>query len=95
MKRLTRLSFMSFCLGLLVSAMSATMALANQNPSTSLLAMLADPDATLADVMALLDAGANPAARNQDGKTPWDMIPQDSSLRGTDAYWRLNDARFQ
>ena len=46
-------------------------------------------------VEALLDAGANPNARDEDGLTPWDVIPEDSPLRGTDAYWRLNDARFR
>ena len=46
-------------------------------------------------VDALLDAGADPNAKAQNGRTPWDVIPDDSPLRGTDAYWRLNDARFR
>ena len=47
----------------------------------------------MADVAALLEAGADPNARAVDGKIPWDMIPEDSQLRGTDAYWRLNEPR--
>ena len=45
-------------------------------------------------VAALLDAGAGAVARTRDGQTPWNVIPEDSPLRGTDAYWRLDDARF-
>ena len=29
------------------------------------------------------------------GETPWDVLPEDSPLRGTHAYRRLNDARVQ
>ena len=50
---------------------------------------------TPAIIGALLDAGANPNARIAGGKTPWDMIPEESPLIGTDTYQRLNDARFQ
>ena len=46
-------------------------------------------------VSALLDAGADPYATDQYGDTPWDVLPENSPLRGTDAYRRLNDARFQ
>ena len=46
-------------------------------------------------VTALLEAGADPSVRDQSDKTPGDMIPEDSPLRGSDVYWRLNDARFQ
>lgn len=42
----------------------------------------------------LLDAGADGAARNEDGETPWDLAQSNEDLKGTDAYWRLNDARF-
>ena len=45
-------------------------------------------------IAALLDAGADPGARNEDGVTPFDLIPEDSPLIGTPAYWRLNDARW-
>ena len=45
-------------------------------------------------IEALLDAGANPAARNAAGETPWDLAEENEALKGSDAYWRLNDARF-
>ena len=43
---------------------------------------------------ALLNAGANPMARNAAGRTPWDLAQENDALKGTGAYWRLNDARF-
>ena len=46
---------------------------------------------TPAVVTVLLDAGADPAARDKAGKTPWDWIKADSPLKGTDVYWRLNE----
>ena len=52
-----------------------------------------EPHAGLA-IEALLEAGANPAIRNVDGQTPWDLAEENEALNGTDAYWRLNDARF-
>ena len=42
----------------------------------------------------LLEAGANPNATNAAGRTPWDLAQENEQLRGTDAYWRMNDARF-
>ena len=45
-------------------------------------------------ITALLDAGADPKARNATGKTPWDHAKDNEALKGSDAYWRLNDARF-
>ena len=46
-------------------------------------------------VTALLEAGADPNARDNDGKLPFDYASDNEQLRGTDAYWKLNDARFQ
>ena len=43
-------------------------------------------------ITALLDAGADPKARDDDGDTPFDEIWSDS-LIGTQAYWRLQQAR--
>ena len=45
-------------------------------------------------IAALLDLGANPVARNAQGRTPWDVAQNNEALNGTDAYWQLNDARF-
>ena len=50
---------------------------------------------TPAVVTALLNAGADPGARTAAGKLPWDLIDDDSPLKGTPPYWRLNDARFE
>ena len=45
-------------------------------------------------IEALLEAGANPVARNNARETPWDLAQENEALKGSDAYWRLNDARF-
>ncbi len=45
----------------------------------------------------LLDAGADATARNAEGETPWDVLQKNAALdklKGSDDYWRLNDARF-
>ena len=42
----------------------------------------------------LLDAGANATARNAAGQTPWDLARNNDALKGSNGYWRLNDARF-
>ena len=46
-------------------------------------------------VTALLNAGADPAARDSDGKLPFDYAEDNEQLKGTDVYWKLNQARFQ
>ena len=47
-------------------------------------------------VAALIEAGADPSARDKDGKTPFDYAKKhNEALRGTDVYWRLNEARFK
>lgn len=46
---------------------------------------------------ALLDAGAEATARNAMGETPWEVLQENVTLsvvKGSDDYWRLNDARF-
>ncbi|WP_051304275.1 ankyrin repeat domain-containing protein [Calidithermus chliarophilus] len=45
-------------------------------------------------VLALLELGADPKARTLDGSTAWDLVQRNDRLRGTPAYWRLNDLRF-
>ena len=46
-------------------------------------------------VAALLAAGADPAARDEVGKTPWDYAERNAALKDTDSYWRLNEERFR
>ena len=43
----------------------------------------------------LLDARADARTRTGDGERPFDLARDNPDLKGTDAYWRLNDARFQ
>ena len=56
------------------------------------------PVVTLAtdSIVALLETGANPNLRNAAGQTSWDLAQDNESLqeRRSEAYWRLNDARF-
>ena len=48
------------------------------------------------DIIVLIDAGADGTAVNDNGETPFDILVQDNeALVGTDAYWALNDARFE
>ena len=44
-------------------------------------------------ITALLEGGADPSARKENGDTPFDLIAEDSLLIGTRAYWRLREAR--
>ena len=46
-------------------------------------------------VAVLLEAGADPKARDNKDKLPFDWAEKNELLKGTDAYWKLNDARFQ
>lgn len=50
---------------------------------------------TPAVVKALLAAGADPAAKDKEGKTPWHYAQKNAALKGTEVYWRLNDGRFR
>ena len=43
----------------------------------------------------LLDAGADPKIRDHDGLIPWDLLEAREDMKGSDAYWRLNYARWQ
>ena len=45
-------------------------------------------------VQALLAAGTELEARNSACPTPWNLAQENEALQGTDAYWRLNEARF-
>ena len=44
-------------------------------------------------IKALLATGADAAAPDEDGQTPFDLIPDDSPLVGTSAYLRLKEAQ--
>ena len=46
-------------------------------------------------VATLIKGGADPNARDNDGKTPFDYAKDNEVLRGTDVYWRLNESRFE
>jgi ankyrin repeat protein len=46
-------------------------------------------------VQALLDAGADATAKNEEGMAAWDLIQDNESLKDTKAYWWLNDLRWQ
>ena len=50
---------------------------------------------TAENVKVLLDAGADASHKDTFGKTAWDLAQENEALKGTDAYWRLNDARFK
>ena len=43
----------------------------------------------------LLDAGADASIKDTDGKTAWDLAQDNEKLKGTNAYWMLNDLRFK
>ena len=46
-------------------------------------------------ILALIEGGADPAARDEDGKIPFDYVRGDGALKGTEAYWLLNEGRFE
>ena len=47
------------------------------------------------NVKVLLDAGVDASVKDTLGKTAWDLAQENEALKGTDAYWMLNDARFK
>ena len=42
----------------------------------------------------LLSAGTNAKAKDKEGKTPFDVAKKSDAFKGTDAYWKLNDAQY-
>ena len=45
-------------------------------------------------VTALLEAGASGSVKNSKGETPFDLAEGNEKIKGTDAYWKLNDAQY-
>ena len=56
--------------------------------------LAASNSAVPAVIEVLLDAGADAAAKDAQGRLPWDHARSNPALKGTDIYWQLNDARF-
>ena len=50
--------------------------------------------ATTSDVKAELNAGADAKAKDQNGKTTWDLAQDNDKLKDTKSYWALNDAQY-
>ena len=46
-------------------------------------------------IEARLDAGADTKLKTSENKTAWDYAQENSRLKNTVAYWRLNESRFQ
>ena len=46
-------------------------------------------------IEALVEGGADPGDRDDDGKTPFDYAEENEALKGTEAYWLLNEGRFE
>ena len=48
-------------------------------------------------VLALLNAGADATITNSDQQTPWDLVKENEDFKAAhaEAFWRLNDARFE
>ena len=46
-------------------------------------------------IAALIEGGADPSARDDAGKVPFGYAKDNEALKGTDAYWLLNEGRFE
>ena len=57
--------------------------------------MLAARYGTAENVKVLLGAGADGSVKDSKGKTAWDLAQDNEKLKGTDAYWMLNDDRYK
>jgi ankyrin repeat protein len=47
------------------------------------------------NITALLKAGASGSVKAKDGKTAFDYAEDNGRVKGTDAYWALNDAQYK
>jgi len=45
-------------------------------------------------IITLLKAGADAKAKNKWGKTAFDLALSNEKVKGTDAYWKLNEAQY-
>ena len=45
-------------------------------------------------IQTLLAIGANAKAKNKNSQTPWALAQENETLKGTKAYWALNDAQY-
>jgi len=54
-------------------------------------AMLGTPD----NIVALLEAGASGSVKAVNGKTPFGYAQDNDKVKGTAAYWALNDAQYE
>jgi ankyrin repeat protein len=64
--------------------------------TTLMLVAAVTQDARLLE--ALMDAGADASAESESvyrGGTAWDYAQRNDAIKGTEIYWRLNDARFK
>ena len=61
---------------------------------TPLIAALTQDAVNPSVVEALLDGGADARIGDGQGVTPWDLAEKHATLRETEVYWRLNNARF-
>ncbi len=50
---------------------------------------------TPANIAALLEAGASGSAKDKSGKTAFDYAERNIALKGTAAYWSLNNAQYK
>ena len=46
------------------------------------------------NIQTLLAAGADAKATEKSGKSPWDIAQDNEDLKGTKAYWALNEAQY-
>ena len=56
----------------------------------------ADGNVVGANIITLLEAGADATIANAQGQTPWDLAMENENeqLSGSEGYWQLNEARF-
>ncbi len=47
------------------------------------------------NITALLESGASGSVKTENGKTAFDVAEGNDKVKGTDAYWALNDAQYK